>query len=146
MAYGQFPSDMQSRTQCRARGLHVDTGTLQDESLCAVQELLDGYKETGVAYLDLSYFPTDALTEPGPAACVAGELKLVPGQFGMPSLVTCCLNLLFLTCPSASRACQLHPWMITSFIITSVRAVAPCRGCSDEHTCAHSHWAALSVC
>ena len=57
-----------------------------------MQELLDGYRETGVAYLDLSYFPTDALTEPGPAACVAGDLNLVPGQFGMPSLVTCCPN------------------------------------------------------
>lgn len=40
-----------------------------------------------MAYLDLSYYPTDALTEAGPAACVAGELKLVPGQFGMPSQV-----------------------------------------------------------
>lgn len=51
------------------------------------QELLHGYSETGVAYLDLSYYPTDALPEPGPAACVAGKLELVPGQFGMPSLV-----------------------------------------------------------
>ncbi len=74
----------------RAGGLHADICTL--EVSCAVQELLDGYRETGVAYLDLSYFPTDALTEPGPAACVAGDLKLVPGQFGMPSLVTCCPN------------------------------------------------------
>ncbi len=53
------------------------------------QELLEGYSETGVAYLDLSYYPTDALTQPGPAACIAGELKLVPGQFGMPSQVGC---------------------------------------------------------
>ena len=41
-----------------------------------------------MAYLDLSYYPTDAQIEAGPAACVAGELKLVPGQFGMPSQVT----------------------------------------------------------
>ena len=53
----------------------------------STQELLHDYSETGVAYLDLSYYPTDALTDPGPAACVAGELKLVPGQFGMPSQV-----------------------------------------------------------
>jgi hypothetical protein len=51
------------------------------------QELLHGYSETGVAYLDLSYYPTDALPDPGPAACVAGKLELVPGQFGMPSQV-----------------------------------------------------------
>ena len=58
-----------------------------------------------MAYLDLSYFPTDALTEPGPAACVAGELMLVPGQFGTPSLVTCCPDLPpLVTCPSSSRA------------------------------------------
>lgn len=58
--------------------------------ICYAQELLDGYSETGVAYLDLTYYPTDALTQAGPAACVAGELKLVQGQFGMPSLVACC--------------------------------------------------------
>ena len=57
---------------------HADVGA---------QELLEGYSETGVAYLDLSYYPTDALTQAGPAACIAGELKLVPGQFGMPSQV-----------------------------------------------------------
>lgn len=57
--------------------------------LSHAQELLDGYTETGVAYLDLSYYPTDALTEAGPAACIAGELKLVPGMLGMPSQVSC---------------------------------------------------------
>lgn len=62
------------------------------QAACLAQELLDGYTETGVAYLDLSYYPTDALTEAGPAACVAGELKLVPGVFGVPSQV-CCLHM-----------------------------------------------------
>jgi hypothetical protein len=56
-------------------------------ALRAMQELLDRFAETQVAYLDLSYYPTDAVRNAGPGACVAGELKLMPGMFGTPSQV-----------------------------------------------------------
>ena len=52
-----------------------------------VQELLDGFQETQVAYLDLSLYPTAALQSAGPGSCVAGVLKLMPGMFGTPSQV-----------------------------------------------------------
>lgn len=52
-----------------------------------MQELLDGYAETQVAYLDLSFYPTTALSNAGPGACVAGQLKHMPGMFGTPSQV-----------------------------------------------------------
>lgn len=51
------------------------------------QELLDGFKQTQVAYLDLSLYPTAALQNAGPGSCVAGQLKLMPGMFGTPSQV-----------------------------------------------------------
>ena len=108
-----------------------------------MQELLDGYRETGVAYLDLSYFPTDALTEPGPAACVAGELKLVPGQFGMPSLVTCCPNPLFMR-PSASRACQLHRLQMTHTLCVMSGLLHHAKPVGDERRFTHLHKAGLS--
>ena len=115
------------RARCKA--LHAGLCTLQDVSSCAVQELLDGYRETGVAYLDLSYFPTDALIEPGPAACVAGELKLVPGQFGMPSLVTCFPNPPSFHTPLCKQSMPVAHYDAQT--VHDVRAFAPCkaRGC-----------------
>ena len=50
-----------------------------------MQELLEGYNESGVVYLDLECYPTNAVTNPGPGSCIAGQLKHVPGLFGMPS-------------------------------------------------------------
>lgn len=52
-----------------------------------MQELLNGFQETQVAYLDLSLYPTAALQNAGPGSCVAGQLKLMPGMFGTPSQV-----------------------------------------------------------
>ena len=80
-----------------------------------------------MAYLDLSYFPTDALTEPGPAACVAGELKLVPGQFGMPSLVTCCPNPPSFHAPLCEQSMPIAQF--DPHILHDVRAFAPCKAC-----------------
>ena len=52
-----------------------------------MQELLDGFNQNGVVYLDLEAFPTAAVTSAGPGSCVAGQLRLMPGMFGMPSQV-----------------------------------------------------------
>ena len=110
--------------------------------LCAVQELLDGYRETEVAYLDLSYFPTDALTEPGPAACVAGELKLVPGQFGMPSLVRRCPYPPSFHAPLCKQSMRntgfAHRFCMMSGLLHQAKPVG------DERKFTHLHWAALS--
>ena len=52
-----------------------------------MQELLDGFSQSGVVYLDLETFPTAAVSSAGPGSCIAGQLRLMPGMFGMPSQV-----------------------------------------------------------
>lgn len=63
-----------------------------NELLCA-QDLLNGFQETQIAYLDLSMYPTAALQNAGPGSCVAGQLKLMPGMFGTPSQVLAFLKI-----------------------------------------------------
>ena len=55
-----------------------------------LEELLAGFKESGVAYLDLAAMPLPAgtgLTHIGPSACLAGEITQVEGQLGGSSQV-----------------------------------------------------------
>lgn len=53
-----------------------------------LQELWNGFNTSRVAYLDLRKMDVAAecgLTAAGPRACLAGDLHLVPGQFGTSS-------------------------------------------------------------
>ena len=53
-----------------------------------LQELWNGFNTTRVAYLDLKKMDVAAecgLTAVGPHACLAGDLHLVPGQYGTSS-------------------------------------------------------------
>lgn len=60
---------------------------LENRFESCMQELLDGFNQNGVVYMDLETFPTAAITNAGPGSCIAGQLRLVPGIFGMPSQV-----------------------------------------------------------
>ena len=56
-----------------------------------LQELWNGFNLARVAFLDLQKMAVaDAcgLSEVGPRACLAGDLHLVPGQFGTSSQVS----------------------------------------------------------
>ncbi len=62
-----------------------------------LQELWNGFNTSRVAYLDLRKMSVGAecgVTATGPCACLAGDLHLVPGQFGTSSQA----------CPSAASA------------------------------------------
>lgn len=69
----------------------------------AMQELLDGFNSNGIVYLDLECYPTDAFTNAGAGSCIAGELRLMPGMFGMPSQVRCEVLQRFMSCCPTTR-------------------------------------------
>ena len=61
-----------------------------------LQELWNGFNLARVAFLDLQKMAVaDAcgLSAMGPSACLAGDLHLVPGQFGTSSQVSLALVL-----------------------------------------------------
>lgn len=56
----------------------------------SLQDLWNGFNTTRVAFLDLSkmeVLPESGLQAVGPRGCLAGDLHLVPGQFGASSQV-----------------------------------------------------------
>lgn len=88
----------------------------------ALEELLAGYKEAGVAYLDLQAMPLPARTgliNIGPSACLAGHISLVEGQLGGDSQVQRMPCLVCNTCDMAPVVKQ--PW------VASWCARQPCR-------------------
>lgn len=56
----------------------------------SLAELWAAFQAGGAAFLDLQkmrIMPAASLTDIGPCACLAGDLRLVPGQLGTPSQV-----------------------------------------------------------
>ena len=92
----------------------------------SLQDVWEAFRATGVAFLDtqkMSLQPEAGLTDAGPAACLAGELTLAPGQLGAPSQAsTSCISTvrpplhwdaaLMHCCPTACRGERLHAWHV----------------------------------
>ena len=76
-------------TQSESMGLHDDTCTHQDMGTLCCAGTAGWVQGNGGCLPGSDLLPNRRPDRARPAACVAGELKLVPGQFGMPSLVTC---------------------------------------------------------
>ena len=108
------------RNSCSS-GLGMSAQSIQ--LLCA-QDLLSGFQETQVAYLDLSMYPTAALQNAGADSCVAGQLKLMPGMLGTPSQV---LAIAFLIHYNLLQ----HGHFVWQF---RIHLSAPCKDVSDACT------------